>query len=77
MNTIKQSKAIDLLEEILGHELTCFNDCTGNALTCPIEECMLCAVRDCRGNEPLHYHHDGCPYCYNRDAEILKDMRMK
>lgn len=39
--------------------------CTGNADTCPVEECVLCAVRDCPGNEPLHYHHDGCPYCYH------------
>ena len=26
-------------------------------------ECSLCSVLDCPGNEPLHYHHDGCPHC--------------
>lgn len=41
-----------------------YNNCTGNINTCKIDECMLCSVRDCPGNEPLHYHHDGCPYCY-------------
>jgi hypothetical protein len=30
---------------------------------CPIPECEECGVRDCPGAEPLHYHHDGCPYC--------------
>jgi hypothetical protein len=60
---MKQQQAVNILEEILGHELTGFEDCTSNATTCPIAECMLCAVRDCPGNEPLHYHHDGCPYC--------------
>jgi hypothetical protein len=45
-------------------ELDGYENCTGAAETCPIDECMLCGVRDCPGNEPLHYHHDGCPYCY-------------
>lgn len=30
---------------------------------CPDEECMLCGLRDCPLDEPLHYHHDGCPAC--------------
>jgi hypothetical protein len=30
---------------------------------CPDAECMICAVRDCPAQEPLHYHHDGCPVC--------------
>tara|TARA_R100000808_G_scaffold5823_1_gene17571 strand:+ start:14664 stop:14855 length:192 start_codon:yes stop_codon:yes gene_type:complete len=21
------------------------------------------AIKDCQFNEPLHYHHDGCPSC--------------
>jgi len=29
---------------------------------CP-EECILCGVRDCPYENPLHYHHDGCPAC--------------
>jgi hypothetical protein len=63
-----QREAIDKLEEILGHELTgeeC--KCTGMPETCTVDECMLCSVRDCPGNEPLHYHHDGCPYCYTAE----------
>jgi len=30
---------------------------------CRSEECQLCGVLDCPHNEPLHYHHDGCPAC--------------
>lgn len=30
---------------------------------CPDEECGECAERDCPHDEPLHYHHDGCPAC--------------
>lgn len=33
---------------------------------CPDPECMVCAVRDCPDQEPLHYHHDGCPCCSQR-----------
>jgi len=39
-------------------------ECTGDAATCEIDECQICAVRDCPSREPLHYHHDGCPACW-------------
>jgi hypothetical protein len=29
-------------------------------------ECGACGERDCPGQEPLHYHHDGCPFCIYR-----------
>lgn len=29
--------------------------------TCSDGECMTCGWRDCPNNEPLHYHHEGCP----------------
>ena len=28
---------------------------------CDIDECTICGARDCEYDEPLHYHHDGCP----------------
>lgn len=62
-----QETAISTLETILGRPLTesqMVRNCTGDAATCPVEECMVCSVRDCPGQEPLHYHHDGCPYCF-------------
>jgi len=31
---------------------------------CPLAECAECSVRDCPHQEPLHYHHDGCPACW-------------
>jgi hypothetical protein len=58
-----QNEALAELELIIGVRYDS-NSCTGHADTCPVEECMLCSVRDCPGQEPLHYHHDGCPYCY-------------
>jgi hypothetical protein len=36
---------------------------------CPDMECMMCAMRDCPDNEPLHYHHDGCPCCGQSQTE--------
>ena len=39
---------------------------------CVDPECYVCGVVDCIGNEPLHHHHDGCPYC-----DCLKDERGK
>jgi len=65
-----QKEAILELAKIMGTgDLIPLKDCTGDAETCPIEECMLCSVRDCPGNEPLHYHHDGCPYCWQQEAQ--------
>ena len=28
---------------------------------CPDPECMVCGYRECPLNEPMHFHHDGCP----------------
>ena len=28
------------------------------------------AIADCPYDEPLHYHHDGCPACYDTDDLI-------
>lgn len=30
---------------------------------CATPDCMVCAVRDCPHEEPLHYDKDGCPAC--------------
>jgi hypothetical protein len=35
---------------------------------CQEEDCYSCAASQCPGNEPLHFHHDGCPHCYYRFA---------
>ena len=32
---------------------------------CFNEECAACGVAKCPKNEPLHFHHDGCPVCYD------------
>jgi len=68
-----QHEAMIVLKEILGRPIINFHKCTGDASTCKIDECMLCGVRDCPGNEPLHYHHDGCPYCETFNVEIGND----
>ncbi|KKN67005.1 hypothetical protein LCGC14_0465590 [marine sediment metagenome] len=40
---------------------------------CEEDECIICGYRDCQYKEPLHYHHDGCPACYN--AEVNKSLK--
>ncbi len=35
-------------------------------------ECGICAVLDCPGHEPLHYHHDGCPWGVGEEREGRK-----
>lgn len=44
------------------------NKCTFTD-NCPNDECMICGIAECPGEEPLHYHHDGCPYCDTNDIE--------
>jgi hypothetical protein len=56
-------QAFDELQKLLGRKPRGYETCTGDADSCPIEECMLCGIRDCPSGEPLHYHHDGCPWC--------------
>jgi hypothetical protein len=31
---------------------------------CPDGECFTCGEAVCPHGEPLHFHHDGCPACY-------------
>lgn len=38
---------------------------------CPYLECTICSERDCPHEDPLHYHHDGCPSCNILCCEIL------
>ena len=35
---------------------------------CPDGECFTCGVAVCPHGEPLHFHHDGCPSCYQEQA---------
>ncbi len=30
---------------------------------CPDHECIVCGAIVCPHQEPLHFHHDGCPQC--------------
>jgi len=39
---------------------------------CLDDECIHCGYRDCPWNEPLHYHHDGCPACTEDDSIIAE-----
>lgn len=36
-------------------------------LSCTDSSCYACAQRACPHHEPLHYHHDGCPACWNKE----------
>jgi hypothetical protein len=46
------------VEEILDKHFVRREPCDG-------DECINCGERDCPHKEPLHYHHDGCPACYD------------
>jgi len=35
---------------------------------CPDSECYTCAEAVCPYGERLHFHHDGCPACFEADA---------
>ena len=36
-------------------------------------ECIICGLIFC--GEPLHFHHDGCPSCFNiRSDSMLDDL---
>ncbi len=39
---------------------------------CPVGECMICAVTWCPNQEPLHFHHDGCPACYLAEKKKIQ-----
>ena len=68
--TCEQCKAVD--DEPPPVPAACA-DCTGDADTCPVEECEQCSVRDCPHGEPLHHHHDGCPACMQEDEDIERE----
>lgn len=58
-----QAEAITLLETVWNFSHGYCKKCSGNIETCPNDECAVCSVRDCPGQDLLHYHHDGCPHC--------------
>ena len=43
---------------------------------CSDSECLECGERDCPQQDPMHYHHDGCPTCWSieqaREKEGIK-----
>ena len=65
--TLSHDAARALILALVGGEQD-VDACTGDASTCPVEECLVCGARDCPHGEPLHYHHDGCPACWTLDT---------
>lgn len=51
-------------EEVGGFPCTCHN---GDPVA---GECMRHGAQECPGDEPLHFHHDGCPSC-DRETPLL------
>ena len=41
---------------------------------CEDAECMKCAVIVCPHEEPLHFHHDGCPCCHDCTKEQYHEL---
>lgn len=71
-----QAEAIKQYREELGLEMTEYSEsiqnCTGDISNCPNDECLICGIRDCPRGEALHYHHDGCPACYQDEKDGSK-----
>lgn len=45
-------------------EAICHERITHNVEICKEPECIYCGMKKCPHGEPLHFHHDGCPACY-------------
>lgn len=59
------SKEYDALRETTREELkSSFREAHGSLEECEDPECMICGIIECPHDEPLHFHHDGCPDCY-------------
>ena len=41
-----------------------------DTIDCYIDQCQVCGVRDCPYGDPLHYHHGGCPSCFEQDRRL-------
>jgi hypothetical protein len=52
------------LHALRGHCRDCRRVNPDDVHTPAIAECIRCGELDCPHNEPLHYHHDGCPACH-------------
>lgn len=46
-----------------------------NTEKCKVDECSICAMIDCPHGEPMHYHHDGCPACYEMESPFKMETR--
>jgi hypothetical protein len=41
------------------------NDINHDVKNCNEDECTICGIINCPFGEPLHFHHDGCPACFD------------
>lgn len=53
----------DVLRRLRSHCYECRRSDPDDEQTPSTAECVRCGELDCPHNEPLHYHHDGCPAC--------------
>ena len=67
LHKCKAQRDKDVVEEGLFIINTLFNHPSRE--DCKDDECYICGYRDCPSNEPLHYHHDGCPACEGGENE--------
>lgn len=60
-------------EDLTAKKVAMFLEQHPPAVRCGVNECELCAWRDCPHSEVLHYHHDGCPACSQDDIESASE----
>jgi hypothetical protein len=71
-NRVRELNARDEALKVLVEEVVRLNEVVDKLLQhtiCEDAECSTCGEIVCPGDEPLHFHHDGCPICcYEEDA---------
>lgn len=63
--------------ELAGELYTANQQIDGLLKHCKEGECSRCGVIICPLDEPLHFHHDGCPACYEFSDEEYNKKRAK
>jgi len=75
---MRRTKSVQVeVEALVAFKAKCFQFCRdcgrrGEAdwRTAAQEECTRCGELDCPHGEPLHWHHDGCPACWDCECPL-------
>lgn len=77
---MKGLKTYAATRDFIQHFVQGDHQCRGSIEACQAAgngECIVCGARDCSHDEPLHYHHDGCPACVFDEAKSMTPDQKK